>query len=227
MQPQSAVQTATTTLGSNDGVEYAFDNEDRQINSYFTFNPAADAPVNYSVEGSGRVYISLGGDRRTRSASTLWTSSSAPVFLETNRGTSKVTAWISGTAGKTALFMFSGPSPDKYPEIEITQGNPQTGATEARLEDYLEVKVTDGNNRPVAGVAVAFATRTNSVGSAQMFIPVPGTTVYTMITDVDLVDEDDTAKITVATSNRPAPSETIWVQTDRSGVAQVYYHSVI
>ena len=223
VQPQSAVQTATTTLGSNDGVEYAFDNEDRQIDDYFTFNPAANAPVNYSVEGSGRVYISLGGDRRTRSASTLWTSSSAPVFLETNRGTSKVTAYISGTAGKTALFMFSGPSPDKYPEIEITQGNPQTGATEARLEDYLEVKVTDGNNRPVAGVAVAFATRTNSVGSAQMFIPVPGTTVYTMITDVDLVDEDDTAKITVATSNRPAPSETIWVQTDRSGVAQVYY----
>ena len=144
------------------------------------------------------------------------------MYLDVNRGTSKVTAWISGNPGKTAVYIFSGQDPSKYPRIEITQGNNQIGATDARLEDYLEVKVTDGNNRPLAGVAVSFTPSTDSP-SGSTFIPVPGTTVYTTETDVDLVDEDDTAKITVATSNRPVPRSPIWVQTDRSGVAQVYY----
>ena len=92
------------------------------------------------------------------------------------------------------IFIFSGSTPDKYPEIEITQGNNQIGATDARLEDYLEVKVTDGNNRPLAGVVVVFTSTVESgTADTSTFIPVPGTTVYTMITDVDLVDEDDTA----------------------------------
>ena len=221
VQQQSAVQNQATTFVSGDGVEYGYDTEDPRLDTYFAF-PPDNAPVNYSVEGSGRVYISVSSNRRTSSTNNLWTSKEAPVYLDVNRGTSKVTAWISGNPGKTAVYIFSGQDPSKYPEIEITQGNPQTGATGARLEDYLEVKVTDGNNRPIPGVAVSFATTTQS-GSDAMFIPVPGTTVYTATTDVDLVDEDDTAKITVATSNRPAPREPIWVQTDRSGVAQVYY----
>ena len=46
------------------------------------------------------------------------------------------------------------------------------------LEEALAVKVTDGSNRPLAGVAVSFVTTAES-GSGSRFIPVPGTTVYT------------------------------------------------
>ena len=64
----------------------------------------------------------------------------------------------------------------------------------------LVVKVTDGNNRPVAGVAVAFDSTQNG-----MFIPVPGTTVYTDITtDVDLVDNtEDTTEALAQTARHP------------------------
>ena len=221
VQPQSAVQTATTTFATNnDGVEYAYENEDRQINSYFTFSEQ-NAPVNYSVEGTGRVYISLGGDRRTRSASTLWTSSNAPVYLETNRGTSKVTAWISGTDGMTAIFIFSGPSPDKYPRVEIIQGDNQTGALGGQLEDYLEVKVTDGNRRPISGVAVQF----DDDPSAGVFRPVPGTDVYVDGSDalVDALANSINADTFTATPTLPVAGEDIFVQTDSSGLAKVYY----
>ena len=95
------------------------------------------------------------------------------------------------------------------------------------LRKPLAVKVTDGSNRPLAGVAVSFATIDQS-GSGSMFIPVPGTTVYTgdLTGDGDTlarVNNTNTAQITVAQANSPAPSTEIWVQTDRSGVAQVYY----
>ena len=223
VQQQSAVENQATTFASGkDGVEYGYDTEDPRIDSYFVF-AAEDAPVNYSVEGSGRVYVSVSQDRRTSATNTLWTSSEAPVYLDINRGTSKVTAYISGNPGKTAVYIFSGQDPTKYPSIEITQGNPQIGATESRLEEPLAVKVTDGNNRPIAGVAVSFATdATNSVGSGQMFIPVPGTTVYTTTVDGTAL-VNNTVNTTEARANRPAPSTTIWVQTDRNGVAQVYY----
>ena len=224
--------TATTYTGALDGVEYGYNTQDWQLNntdtdtdavgvSYFDFD-TTDAPVYYSVEGSGRLFVQVASDRKTSLTNSLFTSSDAPVYLTTNNSTNKVTAYVAGNNGKTAISIFSGTIEGKYPKIEITQGNNKIGATDARLEDYLEVKVTDGNNRPLAGVAVSF-TPSDSSPSGSTFIPVPGTTVYTMITDVDLVDEDDPAKITVATSNRPVPSSPIWVQTDRSGVAQVYY----
>ena len=228
----AVLNTATTYTGALDGVEYGYNTQDWQLNntdtdtdavgvSYFDFD-TTDAPVYYSVEGSGRLFVQVASDRKTSLTNSLFTSSDAPVYLTTNNSTNKVTAYVAGNNGKTAIFIFSGTIQGKYPKIEITQGNNKIGATDARLEDYLEVKVTDGNNRPLAGVAVSF-TPSDSSPSGSTFIPVPGTTVYTMITDVDLVDEDDPAKITVATSNRPVPSSPIWVQTDRSGVAQVYY----
>ena len=233
MQQQSAVQTRATTFATGkNGVEYGYDTEDPRIDNYFVF-AADDAPVNYSVEGSGRVYISVSSNRRTSSTNNLWTSKEAPVYLDVNRGTSKVTAWISGNPGKTAVYIFSGQAPTKYPRIEITQSsNNQIGATEARLEDYLEVKVTDGNRRAVSGVAVGFDTIDDtSAGSGQMFIPVPDTIVYVSestltqtITDFNTIPlVDNTDDTTTATSNRPGAGEAIFVQTDRNGVAQVYY----
>ena len=219
-------------------MRYGYDREEPRIDSYFVF-AAEDAPVNYSVEGSGRVYVSVSPDRRTSSTNTLWTSSEAPVYLDINRGTSKVTAYISGNPGKTAVYIFSGQDLTKYPSIEITQitqgnNNDQTGAMNARLEEPLAVKVTDGNNRPIAGVAVGFVTNdATSSGGNQAFIPVPGTIVYgsgnvltQAITDFNAIPlVDNTNNTTMATSNRPDEGEAIFVQTDRNGVAQVYYQT--
>ena len=52
---------------------------------------------------------------------TLSTSSSAPVFIDMRRGTNKVTASVPNGAAKTVIFIYQGPTPAKYPEIEITQ----------------------------------------------------------------------------------------------------------
>ena len=222
-----AVQNTATTFDTDDtGVQYGYDTQDWQLNdadtddtgdSYFDFG-TTDAPVQYSVKGSGNLYLKL-GDRTTTRTKSLFTSSDAPVYLQMSRGTNKVTTYVAGNPGKTAIFIFSGTTSDKFPDIEITGVNNQVGVTSGRLEDPLVVKVTDGNNRPVPGVAVAFASTQNG----SMFIPVSGTSVYTTTTDVDLIDEDRTDRITLATSTRPTPSESLWVQTDSSGVAQVYY----
>ena len=238
VQPQLSVTGQATTFTSNNGgVEYASDRDilinatDNGTGSYFTF-AADDAPVYYSVEGSGRVYVKVNG-RQTSSSNRLRTSSEAPVYLDPNNGTSKVTAFIAGNTGKTAIFIFQGPTPDKYPEIEITQGNNQTGATEARLEKSLKVRVTDGNNRPVSGVAVGFAsTDPGTPDNASMFIPVPGTVVYrsgselatTLGTDrnaIPLVNNTDDT--TIATLFKPSAGAAIFVQTDRNGVAETYF----
>ena len=218
---QSNIANSTTTL-VGDGVDYAFDNDVRPLGTYFTFAQDAEAPVHYSIDGSGSLLIRQaygdGSPTSVKTASkTLSTSSSAPVLIDMRRGTNKVTAWVSGGTPETVIFMYQGTTPSKYPSIEITSGNNQIGATSGRLEEPLVVKVTDGNNRPLAGLAVAFT----SDPADGRFIPIPETRVYTTTTDVDLVD--DTDNTTVATSSRPAPNATLWVQTDSSGVAQVYY----
>ena len=227
VQPQLTVTGATTLFTStNDGVEYGSDRDillnatDNGTGSYFTFS-VDDAPVYYSVEGSGRVYVKVNG-RQTSSSSSLRTSSEAPVYLDTNNGTSKVTAYIAGNAGKTAIFIFQGPTPDKYPRLEITQGNNQTGASGGRLENYLEVKVTDGNRRPISGVAIEFQTSATNA----MFIPVPGTMVYVAADNALAASVGDpvNADVYQATSTVPVKKGSpVFVQTDRSGLAKVHY----
>ena len=121
----------------------------------------------------------------------------------------------------TAIFIFSGPSPANYPRIEITQGDNQTGALGGQLEDYLEVKVTDGNRRTISGVAVQF----DDDASAGIFRPVPGTDVY--VNDLDALVGTLTNSINAdtftATPTLPVAGEDIFVQTDSSGLAKVYY----
>ena len=224
-----AVQNVATNFEGRDGVDYGYDTQDWQLNDndtdtniYFDFD-TEDAPVTYSVEGSGRVYIKL-GDRVTSLTKTLHTSSDAPVYLDMSGGTNKVTAYVAGNAGKTAIFIFSGATQDKRPRIEITQGQNQVGATSGRLEKYLEVKVTDGRRSAVPGVAVQFAT----TATGAMFIPVPGTEVYgnstallnTLVTPLGPMN---TATYTATATTPPKKGTPVFIQTDRSGLAKVYY----
>ena len=223
----------TGVNSSTDGVELVSDQSDTRIDGHFLFIGSASEPVYYSVEGSGRLYVSPPDpNRKSRATNNLFTSSLAPVFLDTNRGTSKVTAYVSGSSGTaTVLYIFNGGTLSTLPKIEITQGNPQTGATDARLEDSLKVRVTDGNNRPIQGVAVGFTSSDpNAASTASMFIPFPGTIVYgsgSILTQsvtspvLDLVNNaDDT---TTATALKPAAGAVIFVQTNRSGEAEVYF----
>ena len=220
-QSDSGVVAGSTSFASgNDGIEFAYDGESRQINNYFVFAPEDNAPVHYSVEGSGRVYVRI-NDRRTNATNSLFTGSNAPVYLDTNRGTSKVTVWVSGTTPRSAIFIFQGASLNQFTNMEITHGDNQLGAPGGRLEDYLEVKVTDGNNSPVSGVAVQFS------GNAadDSLIPFPGTSVYVDGNDalVGTLTDPVNADTFTATSSVPAPADPIFVQTDSSGLAKVYY----
>ena len=213
----------TVVLTGTTGVYRVSDQSDTPINGHFTFDPTANEPVYYTVEGSGRVYVSIptDRDRKTNPTNNLYTSSLAPVFLDANGGSSKVTAYIAGSSSPaTVLYIFSGAQLSELPQIEIISGDTQTGAPSGRLDDYFEVKVTDGKSRPISGLPVTFANATGS--SAGTFIPVPGTSLYADAPDEGSIDARKPT-ITVATTTTPAAAATHYVQTDSSGVAKIYY----
>ena len=218
--PLNAAGT-TTVASATDGVERVSDQSDTRINGHFTFNPAGNEPVYYSVEGSGRLYVSPASDRKTSSTNNLYTSSSAPVYLDTNGGSSKVTAYIAGSGNTaTVLYLFSGGKLSTLPKIEVQSGSPQTGAPSGRLDDYFEVKVTDGRRRPISGLPVKFSTVSPS---GALFIPVPGTRVYAITPPTSASIDAVVPTITEATATIPAAAATHYVQTDRNGVAKIYY----
>ena len=229
--PAHSLSSPSTNFATNeDGVYYGYKGDDRQISSNFTFTPA-NAPVYYSVQGSGQLYVGT-ANRNLRLPNGTLTSSSAPVFLRGHTGTSKITAYVASPnpTPRTAIYLYIDTSNlTKIPRITITGGNDQTGATEARLEEPLKVRVTDGNNHPVSGVAVGF-TATNPTGAttASKFIPVPDTTVYgsgSLLTQAisNLTFVNNTTDTTTATALKPSANEKIYVQTDRNGEAEVYY----
>ena len=151
------------------------------------------------------------------------TSSSANVFLRGHTGTSRITASVAGTTPHTIAYIYIDPSNvARYPRLEITEGDDQRGAPGGRLEQYLEVKVTDGRGSPVPGVAVQFA----AAATGAMFIPVFGTMVYIdgsralVGTAPDSVNADVYAATSTVPPRKGSP---VFVQTDRGGLAKVYY----
>ena len=138
-------------------------------------------------------------------------------------GTNKVTAWVSGGTPETVIFIFRGSTPANYPEIEITGGNNQTGAPSGQLDDYFEVKLTDGRRRPISGMPVTFTkSDPNNPTTPSMFIPVPDTRVYADISTSASIDAV-APTITEVTATTPGAAETHSVQTGQSGVAKIYY----
>ena len=225
-RPADLVGEATDLAAADCGVHYVYDNHEPVVDGHFLFAPAANAPVYYSVTG-GTLYLrdaTAGSPTRERILNSREvTSSSADVFLRPSaRTTSRVTAAVATTAPQSIIFIYHGVQPP-FPSVAITGGNNQTGSEGGRLEDPLVVKVTDSSRRPVAGVAVAFddnAAPNDDVG--HMFIPVPGTEVYTDAADA-LADPLN-AEVTPATASNPAPAAgPIYVRTDSRGEARIYY----
>ena len=131
-----------------------------------------------------------------------------------NGTTNKVQATAAGAASTTVIFIFG------YPTVTITGGNNQVGVAGGRLENPLIVKVTDGKNRVISGLAADFDIASGVTGA--MFIPVPGTTVYTDSTGRALVDTRG-QYTREATATRPTAGTDIVVQTDSRGEAKTYF----
>ena len=196
--------------------EYKVGGDDFADDAITNASTAAHVKVDYSViEGSGRLYVQRGTApiRKTSAARTITTSSAAEVRLDMNGTTNKVRAEISGVAPVTATFIFGNP------KVAIVSGNGQDGVFGGQLDDPLVVKVTDGRGRALSGLAADFAT----TATAAMFIPVPGTTVYTTDAAGGTLAAGFTAFTREAKSARPPPAGDIVVQTDSRGEARTYF----
>ena len=217
----TATGTPTRTSTGEDGIDIADDFGPKRIDDLFTF--PTDVPVTYEVQGSGRVFVKM-GDREGRETNKLETSSAAPVYLDMKRSSNRVTGWIRGTDAKRESVSIIFVNTYADPQITDSSDN-QRGATGGRLPEPLEVTVKDARGKVIpGGVVVGFSLGTGATGG--MFIPVVGTTVYTD-------DEDDLvttpapttpdALTARATSTVPKPATAIFVKTDSSGKAQVYF----
>ena len=218
--PGTSTQELSLTGTGTDGVETLSDFGTTRIDGLF--GAGTNVPVTYQVEGSGRVFVQAGADRKTRETNKLETSSSAPVHLKMNRSSNKVTVWVRGQDAKrdsqSVTFI------NQYVDPQITAGDNQNGATEGRLPDPLEVTVKDANNKVIpGGVVVGFALGTGATNG--MFIPVVGTTVYVSAADALVTTAPTTpdALTVTATSTVPAPAGAIYVKTDSRGIAKTYF----
>ena len=203
--PGTSPDALILTGAGADGVEIGNDFGPSPIDAFF--DVAANTPLTYQVEGSGRLFVEL-GDSKTRETNKLETSSSAPVYLDMNRSSNTVTAWVRGQDAKRSSQRIT--FINNYADPQITAGDNQRGATGGRLAQPLEVTVKDATGKAIpSGVVVSFA----SAASGSMFIPVSGTTVYidtandTLISDATAPNPNDFT--TVATSSSPAPADEV------------------
>ena len=213
-----------------DGFETRNDNADPRVDALFskTGTAAANAPIIYSVEGSGSLYVKetyTGGSPTSQSSATrtLSTSSAAMVYLDMRGSSNKVTAYVRDQnaieTGKTIYFIFN------YAQIEIISGNNQTGVPDSRLRDPLRIRVKDAKGRALSGLAVMFT----PAGGATLE-PVIGTDVYLTASTAtpanawaatfDTIDKTFQATRTVPADI--AENAAALVPTNRSGEAQVY-----
>ena len=127
-----------------------------------TGGTSENVPLVFRVEGGGQVYAreptrATDADREgPRSSGTreFLLSSEATVYLDMKGRTNTVTVYPRGTnpneTGRSIIFV------NGYANLTITHGNGQTGAPGGRLEEYLEVRVTDIGGNRIPGMVVRF-----------------------------------------------------------------------
>ena len=141
--------TSTIALAAAPGA-VGFSIAEEQIND--DFSGLTDVRVNYTVSGSGSVYVRI-GNRRLNGGKNLTTSNAAPVYLNMGGSTNKVTASVVGQRPDRAVsvtYIYS------HATLTKESGDKQRGAASSRLANPLVVKVTDGKNRHVSGVEINF-----------------------------------------------------------------------
>ena len=184
----------------------ADDSDDPKIDDNFTVsggNVSDHIPMRYKVDGPGRVYVSV-GQRRSSTTSTLDTSSEAPVYLDMNGGTNRVTVSTPSVVfDRPAIYIFGRPT------LTRTNGLNQEGVASGRLEEYLGVQVKDARQRNVPGLPIVFSVESNNTDA--MFLPVPGM----------LFGPRDTAM--TADANTPDQDPPLTVYTDSNGEVKTYY----
>ena len=217
-----------------DGYETRNDNADPRVDELFgeTGANATNAPIIYSVSGSGRLYVERiygSGDgtaqgsptSKSTPTQTLSTSNAAQVYLDMNGSSNKVSAYVrdqnAAETRKTIIFIFN------YAAIEILSGDDQTGVPNSRLIDPLGIRVKDAKGRAISGLAVTF---TPTTGKGSTLQPVIGTDVYLTTTNTwadTFKNIDRTVSATATVPTRPITADTaVMVPTDRSGEAKVY-----
>ena len=225
------VQDETAIFTEVDGVTFVRQvlvstRDDNEVPISFTVDgtDVDNVPVTLTVNGSGRLFIkeTYGGsipDSEGRSGNRLETSSAASgsIFLDVNRGSSRITIEVTGTDPVTGVFIFG------VPKLNLSNDD-QTGVAGGRLANYLGAQLVDSRDRPVSHGIIEFDGESNHGG---MFLPVPGTTVYVdrvthwqnRLSPRHKIDDTVTAKIEDPDAS-PGP---VLVQTNSSGEARVYY----
>ena len=137
------VQDDTTTFSDVDEVSFAnrqslvSTRPDNEVGISFTVveddgtTEVEDVAVTLTVSGSGRLFVRR-GNRETRATSRLETSSAAAdtadggIFLDVNRGTSRVTVEVAGADPASTIFIFG------VPTITLINDDQRGEASEAR-----------------------------------------------------------------------------------------------
>ena len=157
--PSQEVRLTTISPAAN--LESQIATSRAQVNNSFTYgivqgsntdNSTMHVPVEYTVNGPGYLYIFEDPDQSPQ-VRTLNTSSNAPVYINMNGGTNKVTARIIGPANPvTVTYIY------RWSNLTKVSGDSpkQTGAPNSRLEDPFIVQVLDSNDRAVSGQTVMF-----------------------------------------------------------------------
>ena len=125
--------------------------------------------------------------------------------------TNKVTTWVSGTnpavTGKSIIYIHG------YAQLEITEGDGQTGAPGGRLEGPLGVKVTDSRNPRIRYPLIVRFPATGENDSNRRIYPFPRDNAFGLVIRNKML----------ATSTAPAAATFHEVYTDSSSIATIYY----
>ena len=169
LQLESDSRVATIT-GELDGT-VVNDDQDTEISVTLTGAASDFARVGFEVyEGPGTLYEDKNDDGSPDSTPTKsitaftgnhgTPNAQATVRLKTNRGTSKVRAWVFGNdpttnvAEKTsrAIYIY------RWTTLRKVSGDatPQRGVTETQLEHPFIVELTDANGNPISGQTITF-----------------------------------------------------------------------
>lgn len=208
-----ATSSTATFTTAEDQIDTGYDNPSAQAIQTDFSTSGTNLEVFYSVDGPGRLYVRAAANRVgssvTSRTSPLRTSTAATVYLETNGGTNKVTAWFGGqnpASGKTVTYIY------RWSTLTQVSGSRQDGAVGAQLEEPFVVELTDSIGAALDGQWVTFP-----AANGAQYIPFSGTT-YRYSVNGTL-----TEFVATAISDATTADENVEVKTDDSGEAKIFF----